>query len=133
MHQSRVEMTEAEEKFVLLKKEGFEKIEQIPDNVDEINKHPIAKPLLEFIKQRKIFKQIFLQNLNYLKSAYDEYNQLLEIDYNKDMDLAKAARRVIELQERNIVCLNGVEEMEEKTLVEIYTLISKEKNKEVKK
>ena len=125
---NRIDITESESKFVLLKKEGFDKIEQIPDNVDEIGKHPIAKPLLEFVKQRNIFKQQFLQNLNYLKEAFEEYNKLLEIDYNQDLDLAKAARRVIELQERNIICLNGVEEMEEKTLVEIYTIITKEKN-----
>lgn len=127
VHLNRVEILKDQEKFSLLKKVGFEKIDDIPDSIDEIKKNPIAKPILEWRKQREILKHNFLENLNYLKSILDEYNSLLEIDYNQNMDIVKVANRLIEINDRMIVCLNETDEIDVKTLVEVYDIVSKEK------
>lgn len=128
---SRVDITKAEEKFVLLKRGEFDTIEKIPDDVEEIKKNPIAKPLLEYIKQRKILTKILQQNLNYLKPLEKEYDRQLQIDYNENMDIVRVFKQIKEILERNNVCLNEAEEVAEKTLVEVYTIYEKEK-REVK-
>ena len=125
-------MIESEEKYALLKEEKLKDISNIPDNINEIKKNPIAKPLLEFIKQRDLIKASLRENLNYHKDLLNEFTKLLEVDYIKDLEIVRVTQKIIEIYKRMIVCLNQAENIAEDTLKNVYEIYQEEKRNERK-
>jgi hypothetical protein len=129
---NRLEILETEQKYTLLKAGELVNLEKIPDNVSEIRKNPISKPLLEFIKQRKLMNLSLQENLNYIKSTLEEFNSLFQIEYNQNLEIVRTARKMMEIYQRIGIILNQAEEIAESALVEVYSIVNSDYTKKEK-
>lgn len=117
------------------KKEELD-LDKLPSSLEDINKNPILKPLLEYLNATKQYEQEDERETNYLNERIKELNELLDTGIYEDSHIAKIYKTVFDVYERLLwiysrnVDLANDKIIDIKKTVEKYYILKPEKKEE---
>ena len=120
-----------------LKKE--EDLTKLPSSLEDINKNPILKPLLDYVNATKQYEEEDERETNYLNDKLADLNELLDTGIYEDSQIAKMYKNIFEIYARLLwiyarnVDMANQKIVEMKKIVEKYYVKKEEKEDDTKK
>jgi len=110
--------------------------EKLPNEVKDIQKEPILKPLLDYQQAALILEREDESETTYLKESEDELKELLNGGYYKTSAIANTYEKVVEKYKRLLFIMSRYTAMADKEMINIRKVVndyyvSKEKLEEI--
>jgi len=79
---------------------AIKEIGKLPDTIEDMERNPILKPLLEYSRASEMFEKEDERESVFLKEKTGELNELMESDAYEDSSIAKIYREIFEIYQR---------------------------------
>lgn len=108
-------------------KEGniIEELDGLPEEIEELEKNPILKPLLDYNKAAVMLTKEDESESEYLKNKIDELQELLDTGIYDDSSIAIKYKGVTEVYQRLLLIMARYTEVADKKIVELKKVVEK--------
>lgn len=104
---------------------AIEELEGLSEEIEEIEQHPILKPLLEYNKTANMLAKEDESESEYLNKKIKDLDDLLETGIYEDSSIAQRYKSVTEVYQRLLLIMSRYTDLADKKIVEIKKLVEK--------